>query len=308
MSGDFLQRLKKLEGVSVGPPQPAREPVNPAMIRHWCEAMQDANPVYTDPEFAAGSVHGGIVAPPTMLQAWIMPGFGERQIDPEGPHAQLSQLLDEAGFTGVVATNYEQEYVRYLHPGDRVSCSVTLELISEEKQTALGTGHFLDHRYTFTDQNGEVVGTTLMRMLRFKPAEQRPQARPLRPALTHDNRFFWEGMRQGELRIQRCTSCGRLRHPPGPMCSQCQSLEWDAIQASGRGTVYSYVIAHHPPIPPFSYPNPIALVELEEGTRLVANLIDVEPADVYIGLPVRLEIERVDEDLALPRFRPDEAG
>ena len=73
--GAFLARLKAFEGREVGEPFVARDPVNQPMIRHWCDAMDDANPVYTDPELAAQSVHGGIVAPPTMLQAWTMRGL-----------------------------------------------------------------------------------------------------------------------------------------------------------------------------------------------------------------------------------------
>ena len=78
----------------------------------------------------------------------------------------------------------------------------------------------------------------------------------------------------------------------------------ESVEASGRGTVHSFVVAHHPPIPPFEYPNVIALVELEEGTRLVSQLAGVGPDDVRIGMPVQVEFEQVDEDLVLHRFRP----
>ena len=88
------------------------------------------------------------------------------------------------------------------------------------------------------------------------------------------------------------------------MCPSCRSLEWDTVEAAGRGSVYSYVVAHHPAIPPFEYPNVIALVELEEGIRLVAQLAGVERADVEVGMPVVCEIVEVEEDTMLPRFRP----
>jgi uncharacterized OB-fold protein len=78
----------------------------------------------------------------------------------------------------------------------------------------------------------------------------------------------------------------------------------DSIEASGRGVVHSFVVAEHPPIPPFAYPNLIGLVELEEGTRLVTQLVGVEPEDVRIGMPVRVEFERVESDYVLHRFRP----
>jgi hypothetical protein len=125
-----------------------------------------------------------------------------------------------------------------------------------------------------------------------------------RPGLTHDNRFFWEGLLREQLLIQRCASCHRLQHPPAPMCPGCHGFAMESIEASGRGTVHSFVVAHHPPLPPFSYPNVIVLVELEEGTRLVSRLVGVEPDDVRIGMPVQVEFERVADDFAVHRFRP----
>ena len=80
-----------------------------------------------------------------------------------------------------------------------------------------------------------------------------PALRP-RPVVNDDNRFFWEGVERGELLIQRCSGCGELRHPPRPMCPSCHSLEWDAVRASGRGTVHSYVVPHHPRLPAFPEP------------------------------------------------------
>ena len=133
------------------------------------------------------------------------------------------------------------------------------------------------------------------------------QARRPRPAITHDNAFFWDGIAAGKLLLQRCR-CGRLRHPPGPACPACRSFEWEAVAASGRGRVYSFVVAHHPPIPPFEYPNPIGLVELEEGPRIVAGLVGVEPAAIRIGMPVLCEIAEVEPGWKLPRFRPAEGG
>jgi uncharacterized OB-fold protein len=138
---------------------------------------------------------------------------------------------------------------------------------------------------------------------------ERPARHP-RPGITHDNRFFWDGLRERKLRIQRCADCHRLQHPPAPMCPACHSFEMDAIEACGRGRVHSFVVAHHPPVPPFRYPNVIALVELEEGTRLVSRLAGVEPDQVAIGMPVAVDFETVDGDLALHFFRrrPDDAA
>jgi hypothetical protein len=129
----------------------------------------------------------------------------------------------------------------------------------------------------------------------------------LAPSTDADTGFFWEGARQHRLLIQRCTSCGVLRHPPGPMCPHCNSLDRDAVEASGRGRVYSFVMPQYPPYPWFDYPYIVALVELEEGTRLVTNLVDVDPADVTIGMDVRVRFDHFDNDLVLPQFVPAEA-
>jgi uncharacterized OB-fold protein len=88
------------------------------------------------------------------------------------------------------------------------------------------------------------------------------------------------------------------------VCPKCSSYEWDAVEASGRGTVYSYVVNHHPQVPAFDYPLPVGLIELEEGTRLVANLVGVEPGDVHVGMPVEVEWIEPDPDLTLPAFHP----
>ena len=297
-----------------GAPQAARDAVNPAMIRHWCDAVGDANPVYTDPDFAAKSVHGALVAPPTMLQAWTMAGLRPPApaSDAAGPLTEVMRLLDAAGYTSVVATNCRQEYKRYLREGDRLSVTTRIARVSDEKKTALGIGRFVDEEMIYRDAAGDEVARMTFRLLKFKPpaasapATAKPAARRPRPAQSHDNAFFWEGVAAGELRIQRCTQCKALRHPPGPMCPHCQSLEWDTILSAGRGSVFSYVVAHHPPVPPFAYPNAIALIELDEGTRIVSNLVGIAPTDVAIGMRVRVEFTRVDDELVLPLFRPEE--
>lgn len=308
----FLQRLRAYVGREAGPPFTARDPVNQPMIRHWCDAIGDTNPVYTDPEFAAGSIHKGIVAPPTMMQAWTMRGLMPPPKEPDTLNKMLG-ILSEAGFTSVVATNCEQEYVRYLRPGDLLTATTIIEDVSEEKQTGLGAGHFVSIPTTFRAQKGEIVGKMQFRILLFRPAQvaaEQPAAagpakpRRPRPVVNQDNAFFWDGVKQKELLIQRCAGCGKLRHPPRPMCPSCQSLEWTAVKASGRGTVYSFVVIHHPPFPPFDYPHVVALVELAEGTRLVANLIDVDPKTVSIGMPVKVDFVAVDEEMILPQFRP----
>ena len=129
----------------------------------------------------------------------------------------------------------------------------------------------------------------------------------LAPAMTADTVFFWEALKEHRLVIQRCDGCGVLRHPPRPMCPHCHSLVWDTIESSGRGTVYSFVIPHHPPLPWFPEPFVVALGDLAEGTRLVTNVVDVTPRDVTMGMPVRVRFEHFDDGLVLPMFVPEEA-
>jgi uncharacterized OB-fold protein/acyl dehydratase len=301
----FLEQLQAFEGRQVGPASRAPEPVNTAMIRHWVEAVGDENPVYLDPEAAKETVHGEVIAPPVMLQAWTMQGLRRKRSEGSAQD-ELMTLLDSAGFTSVVATNCEQEYVRDLHPGDHLSVTSTIESVSPEKQTALGTGHFVTTRQTYTDDAGEVVATMLFRILKFAPRKADAAKKPPRPrpGITRDNAFWWEGVKAGKLRIQRCGGCGTLRHPPRPMCPRCQSLDWDTVESSGKGVVYSFVVSHYPQVPAFDYPLAIGLIELEEGTRLVSNVIDIDPADVHVGMPVEVVFEAVDDELTLALFRP----
>ena len=311
--------LQTYVGREIGDADVGPDLVNEAMIRHWCEALGDRLPIYTDAEAARGSVHGGLVAPPTMMQAWILRGVAmAAPRDPARVDKQLDlhALLTEAGYPSVVATNCEQEYLRYLRPGDQLSAVTVIEAISDEKATGLGLGYFVDTRTSFRDQKGEEVGWMTFRVLKFKPNQPAAQegqgsaaaapAKPrrLRPPLGHDNQWWWDGIAAGELRIQRCRQCGLLRHPPRPMCGACQSIEWDWAVSKGAGTVYSFVVMHHPPIPGYDFPLPVALIELDEGTRLVANVAGCAPSEVKVGMRVQARIESVDDEMKLPFFHP----
>jgi uncharacterized OB-fold protein len=124
------------------------------------------------------------------------------------------------------------------------------------------------------------------------------------PVVTDDSADFWSSARDGRLVAQRCAGCGRFHHPPRPMCPSCHAMEHEYVELAGTGTVYSYAILHHPRHPSFSYPLVTVLVDLDEGIRMVSNLIDVDPADVRIGLEVEVTFEPRAGDMAVPVFRP----
>ncbi|MGV0605822.1 Zn-ribbon domain-containing OB-fold protein [Mycolicibacterium sp. XJ1904] len=131
----------------------------------------------------------------------------------------------------------------------------------------------------------------------------------LAPSISPDTEFFWSGLKEQELRIQRCTDCKTFRVPPRPMCGSCQSLNWDYVVSSGRGTVYSFVMPKYPPLPFLEYPYVVALIELDEGVRIVSNLCDIEPEAIEVGMPVEVFYETFEalpsgEELALHQFRP----
>ncbi|HZR83732.1 MAG TPA: MaoC family dehydratase N-terminal domain-containing protein [Candidatus Binatia bacterium] len=169
-----LATIRARIGKPMGAPSVAPDPVNQPMIRHWAAALEDENPVYTDPAFAAGSRFGGIVAPPLMLQTWTMPtpkisGIAERGGSPtEGGENPLA-ALDEAGFIATLATNSEFEIARYLRLGEVITSTTVIESVSDRKRTRLGPGHFVTWVTTYCDEEGEVVGRQMFRILKFKP-------------------------------------------------------------------------------------------------------------------------------------------
>jgi uncharacterized OB-fold protein len=368
---DRSLELATLIGLESGAPHLSPHAVNAPMIQHWVDAMGDANPIYVSDEAARAYGHEGIVAPPAMLQAWIMRGLrnsqaaeaadvadvadGTEESGPDGtlvPYATMSALLEEEGLTGVRGTNCVQHYGRSLVLGDRLLARTFIESISDPTHTRLGPGRFITTRHEFTAvpdagvpesptpseiatlaAAGDPVAIMRFRILRYLPAnvasdslvanesdslvanegdsgDGREVARPLRPrpSVTQDNAFWFDGARSHVLLIQRCASCGTLRHPPLPACGVCQSLEWDTLEASGRGTLYSFVVVHYPQVEPFDYPLPIGLVELEEGTRVVANLEGIAPGELQIGLPLKATFVDFDSGLSLPVFVPAGAG
>lgn len=122
--------------------------------------------------------------------------------------------------------------------------------------------------------------------------------------VTDDSAVFWDAAAEQRLVAQQCAGCGTLHHPPRPMCPHCRSLEFQAAPLSGRGTLYSYAVLHHPRNPAFDYPVLAALVDLDEGIRVVSNLVDVEPADVEIGMRLEATFAPAADDRWVPVFRP----
>src|SRR3954449_6497197 len=130
-----------------------------------------------------------------------------------------------------------------------------------------------------------------------------PHARP-QPVPTPETQHFWEGTARGELRLQRCRGCSSTYFPPQPFCPACSSDDIDVVRASGRGFLYSYVINHRA-APGFDAPYVIAVVGLEEGPRLLTNIVgtDPDPDRLPLDLPVEAVYE-VEGDITVPRFRP----
>jgi uncharacterized OB-fold protein/acyl dehydratase len=349
---DHSAELAELVGQEAGAPSLSWDAVNVPMIRHWVEAMGDENPVYLSDDAARAAGYEQLIAPPTMLQAWIMRGLkasneveaarAAGQLQGSGPNDRMMTLLDDEGLSSVVATNCEQQYGRPLVVGDRLLVRSVIESISEPKRTGLGTGRFITTRQDYVAvpdsavpagagggarasgggggaggaalsedevralfDSGETVATMRFRILKYLPPKKKPARPPRpRPAITQDNAFWFEGAREHRLLIQRCSSCGTLRHPPLPACAVCGSLEWEPVESSGRGSLYSYVVVHYPQVAAFEYPLPIGLVELEEGTRVVANLGGVDLDQIQVGMALRAEFVDHDDELSLPVFVP----
>ena len=125
------------------------------------------------------------------------------------------------------------------------------------------------------------------------------------PDVNEDNRQFWEGARGHRLLLQRCSQCREMR-TGSPICPSCMSLDHEWIEASGKGRVYSWVVVHQRFHPAFEADRPynVAVVELEEGPRLLTNLVDVENEEIRPDMPVEVVWDDVTEEVTLPKFRP----
>lgn len=294
MSAEQLQaEIAQIKAAGRSMSRLGREPVNEPMMHHWLDAIGDRNPIYVDEAAATAAGHPGIVAPPAMIQVWTMAGLGGVRPD-DDPLTRIMRLFDDAGYVGVVATNCEQTYHRYLRPGEQVSVAAELTDVTGPKQTALGEGYFINQKITW-QVGDEEVAEMMWRIMKFLPRDQQQPAGAvpddldadamMRPAASRDTQFFWDGVRAHELRVQKRAD-GSLAHPPVPAVWQDKQSPVEYAVASGRGTVFSYVVHHAPKVPGRRLPFVVALVELEEGVRMLGELRNVDPSAVEIGMPV----------------------
>lgn len=291
MTDAIQEAAAQVQAAGRSKPRVGPDPVNVPMIHHWVDAIGDRNPIYVDESAARAAGHPGIVAPPAMIQVWTMMGLGGVRPD-DDPLGRILELFDEAGYVGVVATNCEQTYHRYLRPGEEVSVSAELTDVIGPKQTALGEGYFINQHITW-QVGDEDVAEMNWRIMKFKPAQAPASSVPddldadtmMRPASSRDTAFFWDGVNAHELRIQKRAD-GSLEHPPVPALWQDKAAPIDYVVASGRGTVFSFVVHHAPKVPGRTLPFVIALVDLEEGVRMLGELRNVDPATVAVGMPV----------------------
>lgn len=139
------------------------------------------------------------------------------------------------------------------------------------------------------------------------PVRQR-STRPI-PEPTPETQHFWDGTLVGELRLQRCDRCSNVYFPPRPFCPKCASRSVQVFAASGRATLHSYVINQRAaPGSGFEAPYSIAVVELEEGPRMMSNIVDSPqtPEALVLDMPVQVVFEQLSDDVVLPLFRPVE--
>jgi len=132
------------------------------------------------------------------------------------------------------------------------------------------------------------------------------EAARAKPKPTPETQHFWDGTKAGELRLQRCDGCANVYFPPRPFCPSCGSRKVSVFKASGKGKLYSYVINHRPAAPGFTPPYAIAVIELDEGPRMMSNIIDCPQTPEALELDMKLEVafEKLDDKITLPMFRP----
>lgn len=126
------------------------------------------------------------------------------------------------------------------------------------------------------------------------------------PVITDENRPFWEGCKQGRLLLQYCDACRQYQFYPRLYCMHCGAQKTRWVEASGRGVVYSFTVIRQNKSPEFrdDVPYNVALIQLEEGPRMMSSVVDIAPGDLRVDLPVSVVFDPVSAEISLPRFRP----
>ncbi|MBI1818590.1 MAG: Zn-ribbon domain-containing OB-fold protein [Deltaproteobacteria bacterium] len=134
---------------------------------------------------------------------------------------------------------------------------------------------------------------------------EKKYAKPL-PRIDEESKGFWEACQRHELRVQKCHDCGAFRYYPRALCPHCLSDRTEWVLSSGRGTVYTFTVTHQNQAPGFrdALPYVMAYVELDEGVRMLTNIVDCDPAQVKIGMPVQVIFEDVTPEVTIPKFKP----
>ena len=125
------------------------------------------------------------------------------------------------------------------------------------------------------------------------------------PVPTPETKHFWDGAKSGRLLLQRCEDCGNVYFPPRPFCCKCCSRKVEVFEASGRGILLSYIISHRD-VPGYTAPYSIAIVELEEGPRIISNIVgcDQTPEALVLDMPLEVSFLKLSDEISLPQFRP----
>lgn len=125
------------------------------------------------------------------------------------------------------------------------------------------------------------------------------------PVISDSNRPFWEGCKNGKLKMQRCTECGHIRYPIGPVCTKClsDSFVWETL--SGKGEVFNYIIFHQKYSEAWAddLPYNVIMVQLDEGPRMFSNMVDIDNNDIKIGQRIEVVFERATDEIYIPKFR-----
>ncbi|MFF4958059.1 bifunctional MaoC family dehydratase N-terminal/OB-fold nucleic acid binding domain-containing protein [Streptomyces sp. NPDC001222] len=345
--GAFAARLKAYEGGPAAVAGVGKDRVNAPMIRHWCEAMGDTNPAYTGPDAIAPPTMlqawtmGGLSGHTGRTGAYdellgLLDEAGCTSVvatDCEQEYLRPLRPGDEVTFDALIESVSDRKRTR-LGAGYFVTTRMDVRVDGER----VGTHRFRILKYaparhltakeatakeatakeTPAKEATATEATATEAATKDAPAQDLPTRRPPapdspahrrpRPVINRDNAGFWEGVARHRLLFQRCTACDTPRFPWLPGCHACGSPEWDTVEAAGAGTVHSYVVMHHPPFPAFSPPYAVGLIELAEGVRIVSNVIGVPYDKVRIGMPVRLEFVRYDDELELPVFRAQDGN